>query len=311
MPDRPAIPTGTADAKVLATVVATFGRRMQVELPGGHTVAARIKGRSLRPVCGDSVSVQRIDNEDDLLITGIESRRNALTRPNQRGSTEVLAANVDLLIVVAAVSPVPDWYITDRYLCAAEIMSADAVLVFNKADEPAPSGTDDALDVYRRIGYTVLRTSAETDLAIADLHRTIGTRTAIFVGQSGVGKSSLINRLSDSSMQRTSDISHKTGEGRHTTVNSVMLPLDGGGAVIDSPGVRDFAPGFQSVSEVQPGFREIECAARRCRFSNCQHLREPDCAVLDAIDSGNIDARRHESYRRALRLADRLQRRSH
>lgn len=295
----------------IATVIATFGRRMRIALPDDSTAEARIKGKSLRPVCGDQVRVQDIENEADLLITGIEPRRNALTRPNQRGSTEVLAANVDLLIVVAAASPVPDWFIVDRYLCAAELMPAEAKLVFNKADAPAPPGTDAALAVYRQIGYDVHRTSVELDTTIADLRRSIGLRTAILVGQSGVGKSTLINRLSEPSAQRTSGISRKTGEGRHTTVNSVMLPLAGGGVVIDSPGVRDFAPGFRSVKDVQPGFREIHAAAYRCRFANCQHLLEPGCAVKDAVDSGTIDARRYESYRRALRLVDRLQRRSH
>ena len=117
-----------------ATVIATFSRRMRVRLDDGNEVDARIKGKRLRPVCGDRVQVEPIDKEDDRLITGIEERRNELSRPNMRGQVEVLAANLDYLIVVAAAEPRPDWFIVDRYLCAAELMGIDAGVVFNKTD---------------------------------------------------------------------------------------------------------------------------------------------------------------------------------
>jgi ribosome biogenesis GTPase len=290
-----------------ATVIATFSRRMHIAFPGGNEAFARIKGKSITPVCGDVVTVDSLPGEADWLITGIEKRRNALSRPSRRGTPEVLAANVDVLVAVAAASPVPDWFIVDRYLCAAEIMHSDAILVFNKVDEPKPPGTEAALSVYADIGYPIHCASAETGEQIDALRRSIGTRTAILVGQSGVGKSSLINLLSAPSQQRTAGISRKTGEGRHTTVNSMMLPLPGGGTVIDSPGVRDYAPALADITDAETGFREIAAAAAACRFANCRHLKEPDCAVKSAVDNGTIDARRYESYRRVFRLVERLQ----
>lgn len=293
-----------------ATVIATFSQRMHIAFPGGDEAVARIKGKTLRPVCGDVVRAESLPGEEDWLITGIEYRRNALSRPNRRGSAEVLAANIDVVVAVAAASPVPDWFIVDRYLCAAEVMRTDAILVYNKTDEPLPPGTAAALANYAEVGYTVHRTSVETGEQLDDLRQSIGMRTAILVGQSGVGKSSLINRLSGPSNQKTSGISQKSGEGRHTTVNSMMLPLPGGGAVIDSPGVRDYAPALSEVTDAEVGFREIRTAAGDCRFANCRHMREPDCAVKLAVDSGTIHARRYESYRRVLRLIERLQPRS-
>ncbi len=294
-----------------AQVVATFSRRMRVRMPDGSEQEARIKGKRLRPVCGDMVDIEPIANEDEWLITGIHDRRNALTRPNMRGQTEVLAANVELLLAVSAPSPKPDWFIVDRYLAAAEIMGVPVAVVYNKTDmaEKRPEA-DQYLDEYVAAGYPVLRCSAETGAGIAAVGDEIGDRIAIVVGQSGVGKSSIINELMGGEEQKTADISTKSGEGRHTTVNSVMLDLPDGGHVIDSPGVRDYAPALDSTADVVRGFREIENAGHDCRFANCRHLQEPGCAVKDAVETGSISARRYESYRRLLRLTEDLESRS-
>ena len=117
-----------------ATVIATYSRRMGLRLANGDEVSARIKGKRIKPVCGDRVMAEKIANETDWLITSIEERRNELTRPNMRGQVEVLAANVDVLVVMASVSPLPDWFIVDRYLCAAELMGIHSIIVFNKID---------------------------------------------------------------------------------------------------------------------------------------------------------------------------------
>ncbi|MCH9693871.1 MAG: ribosome small subunit-dependent GTPase A [Gammaproteobacteria bacterium] len=290
-----------------ASVVATFSRRMRLRLQDDSLVEARIKGKKLKPVCGDQVIAEPIDKESDWLITRILDRDNELTRPNMRGQVEVLAANLEALVVVAAVSPLPDWYIVDRYLCAAELMGASAIVVFNKAD--LLEGHDieiDELDEYRDIGLPVIETSAETGGGIDELQSALGARRAIVVGQSGVGKSSIINQLVGDAKQRTADISGKTGEGRHTTVNSVLIPLRDGGAVIDSPGVRDYAPALANSCDAALGFREIAAAAEGCRFANCRHLREPGCAVKDAVDAGEISERRYESFRRVVNLTEKL-----
>ena len=288
-----------------ATVIATYSRRMRVMLDDGHEVFARIKGKRLKPVCGDDVEVEPIEQEDDWLITNIGVRRNELTRPNMRGQVEVLAANLDYLVVVAAAEPKPDWFIVDRYLCAAELMGIDACVIYNKSD----IGTADAryeLDTYFDIGYDVVACSALTGAGIDNVRDLLATHRAIIVGQSGVGKSSIINSLLGDAVQKTSAISDKSREGRHTTVNSAMISLPGGGAIIDSPGVRDYAPALESSAIASHGFREIRDAAQACRFANCRHLREPGCAVKERCETGAISPRRYESYKRIVNLTEQL-----
>ena len=292
----------TAD---IALVIATYSRRMRLQLSEGRKVDARIRGKRIKPVCGDRVEAEPIPDEPDWLITSVCDRRNELTRPNLRGRVEVLAANIDRLLVMAAPVPAPDWSIVDRYLCAAELIDAGAAVVFNKCDYPGGESVDEILDDYTRIGYRTVRCSAKSGLnvdAVADLLR---DGVSIIVGQSGVGKSSLINRLLRDERQRVASVSDKGGEGRHTTVNSAMLQLPGGGAVIDSPGVRDYAPALQPT-EVVAGYREIAAAGRDCRFANCRHLREPGCAVKKAVEKGRISGRRYDSYRHLLALTTKL-----
>lgn len=297
----------TVEIEQQAIVTATFSRRMTVQLLQDNTVGARIKGKRLQPVCGDRVVVRPIPNESDWLITEILPRSNELTRPNNRGQVEVLAANLTFLCVIVADPPQPDWYIVDRYLCAAELMRVAAAVIFNKMDlaEHAES-LQPELQVFTKIGYQAVQCSARTGQNLAALSRLLSEQVTIIVGQSGVGKSSLINRLVEDAAQKTAEVSTASGEGKHTTVNSVMLPLPHGGSVIDSPGVRDYAPATATAAEVLCGFREIVDAGQTCRFANCQHVREPACAVKLAVADGVISERRYESYRRLLNLSRRL-----
>jgi ribosome biogenesis GTPase len=288
-----------------ALVVATYSRRMGLLLPDGRRVDARIKGKRIKPVCGDRVEVEPIPGEADWLITTLCNRRNELTRPNMRGNVEVLAANIDKLLVMAAPAPDPEWSIVDRYLCAAELIDASGAVIFNKADLPASESVDEVLDDYRSIGYQTIRCSAKSGRNIDAVAALLRDGVSIIVGQSGVGKSSLINRLLQDDRQRVAAISDKSGEGRHTTVNSAMLQLPGGGAVIDSPGVRDYAPALRP-EEVVVGYREIAATGRDCRFANCRHLREPGCAVKAAVENKTISKRRYDSYRHLLALTEKL-----
>ncbi|MCB1843987.1 MAG: ribosome small subunit-dependent GTPase A [Halioglobus sp.] len=289
-----------------AVVTATYGHRMQLRLiSGGDTVSARIKGRELRPVCGDRVLAKAIDNEPDWLIVDILPRSNELTRPNQRGKTEILAANLDFIAVACAAAPRPDWYIVDRYLCAAELMRLPSAVVFNKADLGTLDPEAEAeLAVYRALNYDAIVCSARTALNLDRLEALLEGRVAIIVGQSGVGKSSLINAITRSEQRTASVSAGRGGEGRHTTVNSVMLAQALGGYIVDSPGVRDYAPAIANVAEVEFGFREIHSHGVNCRFANCRHRREPGCAVKAALESGDISERRFESYRRMLLLTE-------
>jgi ribosome biogenesis GTPase / thiamine phosphate phosphatase len=287
-----------------ATVIGTYSRRMRLRLADGREVDARIRGKRLKPVCGDRVTAGQIQDESEWLVTAIRERDNALTRPNLRGRIEILAANIDLLVVVAASPPAPDWYVLDRYLCAAEDMDIPAAVVFNKSDLQDSAAPE--LQDFEMIGYPTVNCSAQTGDGMDRLQAILRDKTAIIVGQSGVGKSSLINRLAGEALLRTGDVSDRSGEGRHTTVNSTLLSLPGGGAVIDSPGVRDYAPALESEARVIRGFRELEREGHNCRFANCMHLREPGCAVKAAVAAGTISARRYESYKRLLALTSKL-----
>ena len=286
-----------------ATVVATYSRRMRLRLGDGTQADSRIKGKKLKPVCGDHVLAEKIENESDWLITEILPRNNQLSRPNLRGKVEILAANVELLLVVAAAAPEPDWFIVDRYLAAAETMGVNAAVIFNKTDIAA---ADVNFPDYAKVGYDTISCSAESGHNIESIRELLGQQTAIIVGQSGVGKSSIINALLGNNSLRTAAISTKNQEGRHTTVNSEMLDIPGGARIIDSPGVRDYAPALSEMHQVLQGFRELQSAGQECRFANCKHLREPGCAVKGGVEAGEISARRYESYRRLFALTDKI-----
>ncbi len=292
-----------------ARVVATYGRRLDLSFANGSEATGRVKGRRLQPVCGDQVLAERLPNEPEWLVTEIVERRNELSRPNRQGKVDILAANIDLVVVVAAQLPAPDWFIVDRYLCAAELIRAAGAVVFNKTDlgEATPAILE-SMDIYREAGYPTLYCSAVNSSGMADLLALIAERTAVVVGQSGVGKSTLINALFGDDSLTTAPVSQKRQEGRHTTVNSKMRTLASGGHVIDSPGVRDYAPAIAAAEDVARTFPEIRATAAECRFANCRHLQEPDCQVIDAVATGTIAARRYESYRRLYRLSMDFQR---
>jgi ribosome biogenesis GTPase len=284
-------------------VVASFGRRVIVEDDDGNYHKCMLRGRSMRPVCADRVAFTR-DRQGNIL-TAIEDRSTTLTRPDRRGREEVLASNIDALIVVTAPEPEPDPFITDRYLAAAEVIGVDAAVVFNKADlaaNPAP----DWLQVFHQLGYDTIVASAKNGQGMEELASWCARGTGILVGQSGVGKSSLLNALVPDLALRTGAVSAASREGRHTTTNSALHALPGGGALIDSPGVRDYAPAPLEPSDVARGFREIDALRNECRFHNCIHRNEPDCAVLAAVANNDIDRRRYDSYRRLLNLMHQL-----
>jgi ribosome biogenesis GTPase len=285
-------------------VIASYGRRGVLSDANGIQHRYVLKGRKLRPVCGDLVNWQKSDQSDDALVTTVLARKNALVRADARGRPETLAANLTCLAIVLAPQPTPDFYIADRYLCAAEILDVPAVLVWNKSDIDAMVPAE--LSAYEELGYRVLRCSAATGKGVTELLDTIGDGTAMLVGQSGVGKSSLINQLAPNAAVATGKLSDASREGKHTTTASFMHRLTTGGRLIDSPGVRDFAPSIDDVKDVQTGFVEIRKLAHGCRFGDCQHLREPDCAVKQAVESGRLDARRYASYKRLRNSAAQL-----
>lgn len=290
--------------RLSARVVAAHGRFMRVRLPDGRERLARTAGRSLQVVCGDVVSCEVDDRHDELRVVAVGPRKGALHRSNARGQPELIAANLTALVVVMAPVPLADCFITDRYLCAAQSAGIDAIVLLNKADLPCPPETEAALEVYSGLACAMQRVSARNGWGFEELRALLRDRTSVLVGQSGVGKSSLIRMLVPQSEASIGELLRD--EGRHTTTAVRLYDLPGGGAIIDSPGVRDFAPPIDRLDGASLGFPEVAALSSGCRFSDCRHMREPDCAVLAAVGK-SFDARRYESYRRMRRLFEQLQ----
>ncbi|MCZ6516949.1 MAG: ribosome small subunit-dependent GTPase A [Gammaproteobacteria bacterium] len=279
-------------------VVAAFGNRGKLETADGKTLPYLLKGRRLKAVCGDRVHWTQPQQSHEALVTEVLSRDNALQRSDRKGRVETVAANLTQLIVVLAPTPEPDLFLIDRFLCAATLMDCNPLLVCNKADLERDESLQAALDEYRQFGYRVMLTCANPDGEVADLARLLAGQTSMLVGQSGVGKSSLINVLVGDGAAAVGALSDASGKGKHTTSATIMHRLADGARLIDSPGVREFVPIIGTSSEVQLGFPEIVALADQCRFTNCQHQREPDCAVKRACADGGLSPRRYASYKR-------------
>lgn len=289
-----------------ARVTESFGRRVIVETAAGAHRPAELFGKRLTCVCGDEVLIREParGNDDVAKVVSVLPRRSLFSRTDSRGRTEPLAANLTLLIVIIAPVPEPDLYIADRYLAGAALAGISGALVLNKSELPRAAEEDFQAGVsdYERAGYTVLRLSAKNDPSVEPIRAVLAGASAMLVGQSGVGKSTLTNRLAPESERPTRALSDSTGEGRHTTVSTALFRLPGGGELIDSPGVRDFAPPPVEDAMIQVGWPEILKLAPQCRFNNCLHIREPGCAVLEAVAEQTISARRYESYKRLLNI---------
>jgi len=288
-----------------AQVIAAYGRHLRLRDASGRVLQGRPFGRKLQVVCGDQVRCTADATHDEIHVNEILPRRSLLARSTLRGDAEPVVANISLLVTVIAPLPRPDPFIIDRYLCAASSAGIRALVVLNKAELDIAAELADELAAmlqsFETAGYSVLRCSAETGSNLEALAAELQEATSVFVGQSGVGKSSLITRLVPASAIATGDLD-RDAEGRHTTTSSALYDLPGGGAVIDSPGVRDFAPSIGSLEARSLGFPEVDRLAPGCRFIDCLHLQEPGCAVRTAAESTAMDARRYESYRRLRRL---------
>ena len=294
-------PTPSFDAQI----VAVFGRDLLVRDAAGNELRARPKGRRMNIVCGDDVLCERGVAQDEVTVVEARPRRTALYRSNTRGEAEPIVANISQLFVVLAPKPAPDLFVVDRYVAAATSAGIAATLVLNKRDLPMDDELRAALSAYEQAGYRTLTCSAKAGDGVDALIETSAGLVAALVGQSGVGKSSLVRKLIPQSQPAIGELD-RDEEGRHTTTTSRMFDLPKGGHLIDSPGVRDFAPAIEKLDARTLGFAEVDRLAPGCKFQDCQHMREPSCAVQKAAESGALNARRYESYRRMRRLFDEL-----
>jgi ribosome biogenesis GTPase len=218
------------------------------------------------------------------------------------GRAEAVVANLTQLIAVVAPLPEPDWFVVDHYLAAAAWSGITALIAFNKAELEAPATAAAELGAFLAIGYPIVKCSTRGAPGIGTLAARLAGATSVLVGQSGTGKSSLLNALAPEAQAVTQEISAATEQGRHTTSHAVLHRLASGGDLIDSPGVRGYAPPLPEARAIASGFAEIAAAASGCRFSDCLHDAEPGCAVREAVAAGRVGARRFESFRRLVGL---------
>lgn len=283
-----------------AEVIAAFGRHLIVRDAAGRELRARPSGRRLSIVCGDRVRCEADRAHDGVLVVEVLPRATLLARANLRGESEPVVANVTQLVVVVAPLPQPDFFIVDRYLCAATAAGIAGTVAVNKSDLEVDRIDRAELDTYAAAGYRQVSCSAKARAGLDGLRALLADAVSVLVGQSGVGKSSLVSALLPAAAVETGELV-RDEEGRHTTTASRAYPLAGGGTLIDSPGVRDFAPAVDQLDARTLGFPEVAARAGGCRFQDCKHLQEPGCAVIAAVEGGALSARRYESYRRLRR----------
>jgi ribosome biogenesis GTPase len=272
------------------TLVVASRRRLNWE--GGTPSAARL-------VVGDGVTLEM--RGEDGVIVAVHARRNSLLRKApMKNRAQVLAANVDqALLVFAAVEPEPKPGLLDRFLVACHLAGIEAVITINKIDQGLEK-VERWLPAYEELGYRVLLVSARTGWGLGVFKRLLVDRTTLFCGPSGAGKSSLLNAVYPGFRLKVGSLSESTGKGRHTTSMAELMPLPYGGFVVDTPGLREFGVWEATTEELEAAFPEVASRSGRCRYPNCTHQHEPECAVLAAVEAGEISEGRLKSFQKIL-----------
>lgn len=246
-------------------------------------------------VAGDRVSF-RVDRSGDGIIERVEPRHGILARTS-RGRQHILVANVDQIIIIgSAAEPRIKPHLIDRFLITAEQNRIRPLVCINKVDLVNRSDLQPLVGVYSRMGYRVLLVSAKTGFGVERLRAAVGGRASVVVGQSGVGKSSLLNAIQPNLNLRVAAVSAESQKGRHTTTTSELIPLSPGSYMIDTPGIRQFQLWDVVPEEIAGWMRDLRPYVSRCKFPNCTHTHEAGCAVKDAVADGRLDTRRYDSY---------------
>jgi ribosome biogenesis GTPase len=284
-------------------IIAHYGVQVEVEAQqgerAGQVFRCHLRANLPAMVTGDRV-VWRAGNQGIGVIVAQLPRSTELCRPDHRGQLKPVAANVDLIVIVFAPAPEPQANLIDRYLVAAEHSGIHPLLLLNKADlinADNEARLNDLLEAYRQLGYPLLEVSAHEGDGMEQLKERLKGHTSVFVGQSGVGKSSLVNQLLPEAQARVGALSEWSGQGQHTTTTAKLFHFPQGGDLIDSPGIREFGLMHVSRDDVEAGFIEFDGLLGHCRFRDCKHDREPGCALLMALEDGRIHPQRMHSYR--------------
>jgi len=287
-----------------------------VRTESGSDREASLRGRlkqegkqenALKLAVGDRVTLEPVDGGASWAIAEIHERSSSLSRrsPGTGRTERVVAANVDQVVVVfAVVKPEPHPRMLDRFLTIAEANDLAARIVINKVDLASEAAARQRFAAYERAGYAMHFTSTKVPHGLTELREALRDRVSVFSGPSGVGKSSLLNALYPGLSLRVGEISESVNKGRHTTVGAFMHPLPGGGYVVDTPGLREVGMWGIAASELDRCFPELRALRDECRFADCTHRAEPDCAVREALAAGTLDRERYDSY---LKLREELE----
>lgn len=289
-------------------VISRFGMHADVEDREGEVHRCNLRRTIRSLVTGDRVVWRPALGGGKGIVEAVHERSSVLTRPDYYDGLKPIAANIDQIIIVSAILPELSLNIIDRYLVASETLGIEPLLVLNKTDlldDKARAFIDEQMDIYRRIGYRVLMVSSHAKAGLAELEAALTDRISIFAGQSGVGKSSLLNALlgldaAAATAIVTNDVSDVSGLGQHTTTASRLYHFPHGGDVIDSPGVREFGLWHLEPEQITRGFVEFREFLGSCKFRDCKHGSDPGCAIRAAVEAGQIDISRFDNYHRIL-----------
>ncbi|HTM64343.1 MAG TPA: ribosome small subunit-dependent GTPase A [Gammaproteobacteria bacterium] len=288
----------------IGLVISYYGSTVSVETADGGIIPCHLRRNQELPVVGDEVEWRPEAGGDNGIVAGILPRRSMLARADARGKMKPIAANIDVLVIVMPPPPAFSVQLVDRYLVASELLNIQAALVVNKVDLMSESDLkvlDELVQPYQGVPYPVILSSIISEKGLNDLDKFLSGRRGVLVGPSGAGKSSLIAALGSEEDVKVGEVA-ATGAGKHTTTATRLYHLRDGGALIDSPGVRDFNLWPVTGAEVLKGFKEFKQYMSGCRFRDCTHAVEPGCAVQQAVMDGRIHPERFKSYQELLKI---------
>lgn len=283
-------------------IISHFGRTVDVEASDGD-IQGEIFRCHMRTNLGQLVTGDRVIwrmGKESGVVVAKQERTTELLRPNPYGEMKPVAANIDFIVITIAVEPTPFANLIDRYLVASELSGIEPVILLNKTDlltEKNRKAVDEILQRYRDLDYQVLEASSSSEQGLSLLKEKLKNRISVFVGQSGVGKSSLINMLLPGVDLKVGELSAQTKKGKHTTTTARLFHFPDGGDLIDSPGIREFGLWHIEPDQVIEGFKELRSVSGMCQFRDCKHEKEPGCALKNAVEDGTISTQRWNSYK--------------